>query len=431
MNNVGLKNSYRSRSNVLLRNATIAIVAITIFWSIDPFFAWASFAGGFGVTLLKALQIASMVLMFVHLPMKTMPAVRFVCGLAMVGVFFFYCFFTGRVSGTTHPLLIGNILVYLFYALTAMSDRDILLKSYKLLRTIFAVILGYTVIIHILILLQFPIPYQVLQSGEAGRVAAGQQVYQNYLGCLLINSGGSLMYRFTSVFTEPGVIGTFCAFFLAADDLKISKSKQNQIFLISGILSLSVAFFVLIVIAYAIKSLRNGGRKFFFAIMALLVVYFIFINIDFGDSVLSDLQARFIFTEDGLSGDNRMHEEAEAEYQAFLESDWKTVLFGYGYPKVDPLTGISAWQYSASYKESVYCLGFVGYGLMIAWFIIAPIVCYKSTVPKQNYLMYAYMAIFIASQYQRPYMKSLFLVYILMAGCVYAQQCAAVEDSKT
>ena len=97
MNNVGLKNSYRGGAKVSLRDLTVFVVAITIFWSIDPFFAWASFAGGIGVPLLKALQIVSMALMFIHLPMKTMPAVRFVCGLAMMGIFFFYCFFTYSV----------------------------------------------------------------------------------------------------------------------------------------------------------------------------------------------------------------------------------------------------------------------------------------------------------------------------------------------
>ena len=134
------------------------------------------------------------------------------------------------------------------------------------------------------------------------------------------------------------------------------------------------------------------------------------------------MQARLTITETGLAGDNRLKEVAEASYQAFLRSDFKTVLFGYGYP--DSILEANAWQTTASYKESVYCLGVLGYGLMISWFIITPLICYKTNDKKENRLMYSYMTIFILSQYQRPYMKSLFLVYILLAGCLYARQSA-------
>ena len=422
MNEISLRNGSRSWLDMSLRDVTVIVVAITMFLSISPFFVWSSFAGGIGGVIFKGLQLLSIALMLIHLPIRNMSQSKFVCGLAILVIFFYYCFFTGVESGTTHPLLIGNFLVYFFYALTAMSDRDILVKSFHLLRIIFAAVLSYTIIIHVLLLLRIPIPYVTLQSGEAGRVAAGQQVYQNYLGCLLIRSNGVLMYRFTSVFTEPGVVGTFCAFFLAADDCNISKNKQNKLFLISGILSLSLAFFVMVIIAFALKSLRKGGYKLFVGLMAILVFYFVFININFSSPGLSALQDRLVITEDGLAGDNRISEEAEKEYQAFLNGDLETLLFGYGYPKVDPRTGISKWQSAATYKESVYCLGVLGYLMLLAWFIITPLYCYRSDDPRKNRLMYSFMTIFIISQYQRPYMKSLFLVYILLAGCLYAQQ---------
>ena len=132
------------------------------------------------------------------------------------------------------------------------------------------------------------------------------------------------------------------------------------------------------------------------------------------------LQERLTTTKNGLAGDNRVKEAAEASYQTFLKSDLKTVLFGYGKP--DSLSDIKAWQAAASYKESIYWLGILGYGIMIAWFIATPLVCYKSKSKTKNVLMYSYIIIFLLSQYQRPYMKTLFLVYILLAGCLYIQQ---------
>ena len=117
-----------------------------------------------------------------------------------------------------------------------------------------------------------------------------------------------------------------------------------------------------------------------------------------------------------------MDEIAEAEYQRFLNSNMKTVLLGYGYP-IGGKEIQAAWQMSSSYKESVYCLGVLGYGLMLAWFILTPLACYRTNERKRNAFMYTYLAVFVASQYQRPYMKALFLVYILLAGCLYAREC--------
>lgn len=420
MNEVGIKIPVKKMADIQLRDITSLVVAITIFLSISPFFVWSSFAGGIGGTIFKAFQLLATGLLFLHLLVDrfTMPA--FISGVGILGIFLFYCFFTGVKSGTTHPLLIGNVLVYVFYALNALADKRILVKSFDLLRTIFAIFLGYTFIIYLLILIGIPVPYSVLQSGEAGRVEAGYQFYQNYLGCIVINQNGSLLYRFTAVFTEPGVVGTFCAFFLASDDCVLKGNKRNIIFLISGLFSLSLAFYVMFVLIIAMKSLRNGGFKLFISLLAIVAVYFVFINASFSNPMIVSLQERLVLTESGLAGDNRIKEAAEASYQAFLNSDIKTVLLGYGYP--DSTATAEAWQATASYKESVYCLGVLGYGLMLAWFIITPLICYKSKNKNKNRLMYSYMAIFILSQYQRPYMKGLFLAYILLAGCLYVQR---------
>lgn len=426
MNDVGLPMQLGMTRGMTLRNLTCYVVAITIFLSIGPFFAWSSFANGLGVLAFKALQIISIIFLMTQLSFNKLTAAAFLSAVSIFAIFLFYCFFTGLKSGTTHPLLIGNILVYFFYALNVVTDRKILLKSFEILRMLFAIVLGYTLIIHILILFGVPLPYVILQSGEAGRAEAGFQFYQNYLGCLLINQSGSLLYRFTSVFTEPGVVGTFCAFFLASSDFKLNKNKKNTLFLISGIFSLSVAFYLMAALSYMLKALRKGGYKAFSTIAALLVIYIAFINMDFSSPTLITLQERLMITESGLAGDNRIKEQAEAAYQRFLNGDLKTVLFGYGYPDVK--ADLAAWQATASYKESIYYLGFIGYGLMIAWLIITPLICYRSKEKKKNRAMYSYMIIFILSQYQRPYMKSLFLVYILLAGCLYAQYTCNCEE---
>ena len=302
MNQMRVNTPYQGRFVIKLGDVTSAVVAITIFLSIDPFFVWSSFAGGIGVVVFKAIQLLAMGLLLIQLMLERFSMPAFWSALGILGIFFFYSFFTGVKSGTTHPLMIGNLLIYLFYALNVLVDRRILVKSFEMLRTIFAVFLVYTLIIYILLLLRVPIPYTVLQSGEAGRVEAGYQFYHNYLGCILINSSGKLMYRFTAVFTEPGVVGTFCAFFLAASGCEIRKNKKDLIFLISGILSFSVAFYVLLVVIFALKAWRKGGYKLFAGLAAIVILYVVFMNINFSNSMLFSLQERLTITEDGLAG---------------------------------------------------------------------------------------------------------------------------------
>ena len=312
MNQINNHNPYTiKRKEIDLRQITYAVLAVTIFLSIGPFFAWSTFASGVGEMLFKLLQVASILLMLLQLLTRKIPHAAFLGALSVLGIFIFYCFFTGVKSGTTHPLLIGNVLVYVFYALNVLIDRELLLKSYDLLRTIFAVVLGYTLIIHVLLLIRIPLPYAVLQSSEAGRVEFSSQFYQNYFGCLLINQGGSLMYRFTSVFTEPGVVGTFCAFFLASSGLELKKSKKDLLFLVSGLLSFSVAFYIMLVLIIAMKALRRGGYRLFAVLAALVLAYTVFVNVDFQNAELTTLQNRLMLTETGLSGDNRIKKDAE------------------------------------------------------------------------------------------------------------------------
>ena len=417
-----------NRYVLTIRDLACIMIAITVFMSISPFFAWSSFAGGVGVIIFKVIQLFSMALMITQIPWSKLRLNKFLCASAIMAIYFFYCFFTGVVGGTTHPFLIGNILVYAFYALVTLSGNDILLKSFGILEKIFAVILFYTLIVYILILLGVPIPSVKLISGEEGRAAAGMQYYQNYLGCLIINQSGELLYRFTSVFTEPGVVGTFCAFFLAADGMKFKKSKKDIIFLIAGILSLSVAFYVMAIVALAFKFLRKGGVKAFSGFILIVVLYFVFINVNFNNFALQVVQQRLTITESGLAGDNRMHEEARVVFENFLNSDLKTILMGYGNTDATTSAGISVWQMSASYKEAIFQLGFIGYGLLILWFAVTPLVCYRSKNKYITRFMYSYVIIFILSQYQRPYMKSLFLVYILLAGCLSAEHAAIKEN---
>lgn len=397
------------------------ITAFTMLCSIGPFWVWGTFLGGIGGAIFQILKAVTIACLCTAINWRRVRAEKFVSAVGIIGVFLFLALFTGVKGGTYLPIAAGNIITFVAFALLIMTSEEFLADSFDILKTLFTVILGYTLVIFILVIAGVPIPAVSLQSDEAGRTAVSGQYYLNYLGCLFIRSRSIIrMDRFTSMFTEPGVVGTISAFFLAAGDFDLKKDKRNILLLISGICSLSLSFILLVVILLIGKGARKGAYKIAGVLVLLLIVYAVFMNISFSNTTLRSIQNRLILTEAGLAGDNRISEYAQVQYDRFLHSDIKTVLLGYGNAYVNPRTGINFWQGSATYKRQIFQYGFLGFGIYLIWMVLAPYMCFRTDNKEINGKIITYMAVFIASVYQRPYLSSLFFLFFLIAGCAYA-----------
>ncbi len=230
------------------------------------------------------------------------------------------------------------------------------------------------------------------------------------------------MERFTSVFTEPGVVGTTSAFMLASSNMDFKKDKRNIVLFISGFLSQSVAFIVLVVMYYIVQGLAKRSFKSLGTIVLIVMIYVVFMNTNFHNESVSALQQRLVFTEEGLAGDNRIKEYAQLEYEDFLHGDLITVLFGYGNAYENPTTNLNFWQGSATYKRQVFQFGIIGFGIYLLWIIFIPFSCFKTDDKDTNVKIYIYILVFIASMYQRPQITTLFFLYFLIAGCVYVKK---------
>ncbi len=397
------------------------IVAFTMLCSIGPFWTWGSFMGGIGFTLYQTLRIVTIGCLCLAIDWNDLGVEKAGSSVAMIALFIFLGKFTGVKGGTYLPIITGNILTFGTFALIVLVQDEFLCDSFEILKTMFTIILGYTLVIFIMVVMGAPIPSVTLQSAEEGRREVSGQYYMNYLGCLFIRSKFiSRMDRFTSVFTEPGVVGTTAAFFLAASDFDLKNDKRNIILLVSGIFSQSLAFIFLIAILIMMKNIRKGAYSTFGIIALILVAYLIFTSVNFSNPFLKSLQARMTVTDDGLSGDNRINDYAQIQYEKFLNSDLKTVLLGYGNAYVNPATNVNFWHGSATYKRQVFQYGVLGFGLYLVWMIMAPYKCFRGEDKERNGRIIAYIAVFVASVYQRPQLTSLFFIYFLVAGSAYA-----------
>ena len=415
-------NSYRIK---------VFILSLTMFCSIGPFFVWSNLYLGIGFYIFKFLELLTIVILLTTIDKKYNYRKRLLGSITIFGIFLFLAFFTGVKGGTYLPITaVGNVVTFTSFALLIMAEEKCLFDSFNLLKTIFTVVIAYTLIIHLLVLVHVPIPSTVLASNEEGRTLVSGQSYLNYLGCLFIQSPFIIrMERFTSVFSEPGVVGTISAFFLVADDFRIKKDKRNLVLLVGGIFSLSLAFILLSFVSLLLRQLQKGAYRTFWVMFILLLTYLLFMNITFSNRNLSSLQQRLTYDENRLLGDNRIKEYAQLEYEDFLQGDLKTVLLGYGNAYENPTTNVNFWQGSATYKRQVFQYGVIGFGIYLLWIIFVPYNCFKTKDKAANNRMIVYIVAFVASIYQRPNMSTLFFLYFLIAGCVFAKFCIRSENT--
>ncbi len=168
--------------------------------------------------------------------------------------------------------------------------------------------------------------------------------------------------RFSSVFLEPGHLGTATALLLSTQFGKWKK-WYNFILLVALLLTFSLAAYVIYVVVIFLK-LWVQGKQFIekllmtVAFIATIVVGSFFYNN--GENLLHDLILIRLEVEDGeLAGNNRVTEDFDTDFEKLCESS--DVIFGM--KRENPEFG------NSGYKVFIYENGIVGTILMLAFYI--------------------------------------------------------------
>lgn len=210
-------------------------------------------------------------------------------------------------------------------------------------------------------------------------------------------------FRLCGIFNEPGALGTVCALLFI---LSYEKSKfwEKFVLIVSGMLTLSLAFGILIISFTLCKSFIGKNRMVnIFSIFTLIAAFMLTPNIDFGDDAVNSYFSRFEITEDGLKGDNRMEEGRDtALYEQFLNSN--DILWGYG----------AGYYHEGGAGLKVNLLmpyGLIGTGIILTEWILLFYCILKN---KKEGWLFAFL--FLLSVYQRPYALFGIYGYILSIG---------------
>lgn len=201
------------------------------------------------------------------------------------------------------------------------------------------------------------------------------------------------LYRFQSIFDEPGVVGTITGIAIIAMSSNERYKWQRYIFITSGILSLSTAFFLFYLISMIISFNFKKTVYIISSFTLMFVLSFYFINSTTFDAIQPIIEYKL------NAGDNRVSECFKSSFDRNIPDN---ILFGLGKGATLEL-GCDI----SSFVGSIYDYGYVG--LFIIFLLVAlgyfsvfnGIYGSKTGINEiSNYMIW--LVILVLNFYQRP-----------------------------
>lgn len=298
-----------------------------------------------------------------------------------------YGFAYEKLSG----FLAGVALIPVFYAIIYSENRD---KEFYLkhITTWFTILLIPSLALYWLTLF-VPIPPVGTVRIESDILA--YLPYDNYI--ILVNSP-FYMFRFTGPFLEPGHLGMMIMFLIFANRCNFNK-WQVKILLFIGLFTLSLAAYVLFIVAYAFTKLVQNKLSLKVLIGCFLVIfafYTIAVNYNNGQNYVNEkIIERLQFdSERGFSGNNRITMDIEYYYDRMFK-DTQYLWNGYDTKFISQLAEEGA-------RGTGYTMYMVKYGLLGIIITSLFYVYYTLTSKKKKFAVFFFLFVCCAF-WQRCY----------------------------
>lgn len=205
-------------------------------------------------------------------------------------------------------------------------------------------------------------------------------------------------FRLMAFFDEPGVLGNIVMVLLYLQKFDLKK-WYNIVFLIAGVLSFSLAFYIAVAAYYIIFG--NVKVKVSFIVVIILLVWFFYEN----EYVYDLVFRRFVFEDGGMTGYNReMHSDIGSWIKRVSIIDY--LFWGYQ-PR-------SAIPYAASWRWA-----FVLYGIIPSIIYLGAIIIprLKMIYKKRDVLLGLILVVII--WIQRPFLQLYLYSFLLAIPFIY------------
>ena len=287
----------------------------------------------------------------------------------LLAVLYVYC------SGT------GNLNMYIFALMGVLPLTSIvLLKDEYLMdllesfQKILYPLLALGAVFWILHLVGYDLPSTEVTFGTAldrkGNVEAQYYFSNHYL--YLVNNSALMrwnadipsFFRFSSIFIEPGYFAILLTFLLFINKFNM-KDKRNIVYVVSLVLTLSLAGFIMSLFAYVANRLELSRKRVSTLVsigVFFTIAYLFFSNYNDGNNAINEaiISRLEVDEEKGIAGNNRTSAALDDQFAALWTSS-------------DLLFGISARdqiEFGVGYKAFMMKNGLFGLVLFL-WFITA------------------------------------------------------------
>ena len=293
------------------------------------------------------------------------------------------------------------IVTYIGFIIFFFCNKDAKWQCYE----IFYAYMVVTGLIGIFCYLSFvfglPLPYKTVDYYGADLAQSYGLFYVDYsLSYLVVSFDG---IRLCGLFNEPGYYGTISAMLLISNGCNF-KDKRNIILLIAGMLTISLAFCVLVVGYITIANISKIKKLIsILFVSGILLLVLIKVGV-IPESTVNTFMERFTLTNATFSGDNRSNYYLDSEFEK-LFSDTSHFAWGYGNLEKFAFKGV------ASYKLFMLQYGVIGSIIAMTLLFLAAL---KTT--RMTYHTLLFIGLFFISFYQRPYAFELVYILVLIGG---------------
>lgn len=375
----------------VLELLVVIFVSFFFFLEIKPYFFW-----NYGPSLFRTIVVIFIIISLIFLFMNKNISIK---SVFMLSLYLFVAVLMGVYSEGVH---ISSVLAIFVICMVFLLNDTAKYKSYSMIVNVFIMLTFPGVVIFVLLLMGFEFKYDLISPLNVLK----EELYRNYLFLVVPESDVQLSpfgvaFRFSGVFDEPGVIGTFSGIFLATRYVYDSLLRRCY-FIFIGMCSMSLTFFILFIIIFA---MNNPKKKI---IISLFFIVF-FVSISQWLQHISVLD-RFVFSrvEMLLNFDSNINNREVVEFSASFDELFKQSDFMLGKG-----AGSAASEFPGgfSYKYFVYDHGIFSFISINMFFLF---VIFSSRLGLK-YKVTFFIILFL-SLLQRPYYDSISIVVIILGA---------------
>lgn len=377
-------------TNVQKSNGLEWIAAIMLFLFIPPYFMWgimSSYYLSIPLTLLLCVLFYMNKRRFSKTDKKL---------ILLFAITLLYYTFNGLLHGTNIMGGIARLLV-LAYIAVPFAKETFSKQVYNKFLSIISIVLSISILSYILSRTGIISPIGEISRME-GDILESFDVYP-----LLVAERGFDFLRFYGPFSEPGTVGTLSAILMCVQRFNFKDIRIIPIF-ISGLLSFSLFFYVLVLVYGCIYFLTVRKNYFIIILFAALISGFYIATKD--DPILYTLiWERIEWDEDNqqFKGDSRKSVWVDDYYDKFK----KTPQYWTGSSKEEVAQFWNYVESTSSYKVVVVTDGIIFVVLYLLFFII-----YAFHYRRSNKEFLLFLFVLLANFYQRPNVYNILYLFL-------------------